>query len=126
MTSHKEDFSSSTIVAKIPKVSVNPATGKEYTDNRETLLINREVVIKPLMYSDMPRAREFREAIIKKLRLNECRGRFKACPFDNLPFGCLGFYITIHIYRLWPIGTSFGILFKPSLNTLISVNITAS
>lgn len=67
MSAHEEEFAESVLKTKIPKVSVNPATGQQYTARRETLLINKEGIIKILMYSNLPLAAEFRRAAAKEL-----------------------------------------------------------
>jgi prophage antirepressor-like protein len=56
-----------TILRKVPKASESPATGKPYIAYRETLLLNREAIIRLLFITDMPKARQFRESLIKTL-----------------------------------------------------------
>jgi prophage antirepressor-like protein len=64
---HQEEFDTTTIVVKIPVKSTNSATGKEYTAPRESLLINKEGIIKLLIYSNLQSAQEFKKCISREL-----------------------------------------------------------
>ncbi|KUO66519.1 MAG: hypothetical protein APF84_17195 [Gracilibacter sp. BRH_c7a] len=65
MSAHKTEFYN--YCCKIPKVVVNPVTGKKYTANLRTYLINVKRIKRILMYSDKPKAKEYRQAVTKDL-----------------------------------------------------------
>lgn len=67
ISGHQDDFKGMTRVIKVPGKSFNPVTQKEYTAHRETLVINKEGIIRLLIYSSMPIAERFKEALIKKM-----------------------------------------------------------